>query len=88
MLNALLQSSYASKLPGQVDLPSSATRFPLPSRSRTFPLHGDPLYEPGDQHAAVLQFLSEQIQHAKALSSLSVDLGSPLRAFFEAHRTM
>ncbi|KAH0829090.1 hypothetical protein J3R83DRAFT_2554 [Lanmaoa asiatica] len=39
-----------------------------------------------DQHVAVLQFLYEQIQHAKALSSLSIGLGLPLRAFFEAHR--
>ncbi|KAF8549959.1 hypothetical protein OG21DRAFT_520698 [Imleria badia] len=64
------------------------SRFPLPSPTRTLRCHENPLLcEPSDQHVAVLQFLSEQIQHAKALSSLSVGLDLPLRTFFESHRT-
>lgn len=82
VLNAFLQSSHASEL-----LRPSMPPFPLPSRARALHFRVNPsLCEPRDQHVAVLQFLSEQIQHAKALSSLSISLGLPLRAFLEAHR--
>ncbi|KAG6382030.1 hypothetical protein JVT61DRAFT_663 [Boletus reticuloceps] len=61
--------------------------IPPSTPTRALRCHVNPYScEPSDQHAAVLQFLSEQIQHAKALSSLSVGLGLPLRAFLETHR--
>ncbi|KIJ15587.1 hypothetical protein PAXINDRAFT_169046 [Paxillus involutus ATCC 200175] len=55
--------------------------------TRTLRCHlGLSLCEPQETDAAVLQFLSDHIQHAKTLASLSVGLGLPLRAFFEAHQ--
>ncbi|KAF8435118.1 hypothetical protein L210DRAFT_2549718 [Boletus edulis BED1] len=80
-------SSYASELPRQPNAWITMSRFPLPPPTRALRCHVNPYScEPSDQHAAVLRFLSEQIQHAKALSSLSVGLGLPLRAFLETHR--
>jgi len=50
--------------------------------------HANPsICESRDQHGAVLHFLSEQIEHAKALSSLSGNLGLPLHTFLESHRS-
>ena len=86
-LNDFLQSSYASELSRPPNPWMSMSRLPLPSPTRALRCHVDPsLCETRDQHVAVLQFLSGQIQHAKALSSLSAGLGLPLRAFFESHR--
>ncbi|KAI9568871.1 hypothetical protein HD554DRAFT_2096330 [Boletus coccyginus] len=80
-------SSYASEPPRQPNPWIPLLQFPLPSPTRALRCHVNPsLCESRDQPAAVLHFLSEQIQHAKVLSSLSVGLGLPLRAFFEAHR--
>ncbi|KAG8221219.1 hypothetical protein J3R82DRAFT_1379 [Butyriboletus roseoflavus] len=87
ILGLLEWSSYTSELPRQPNPSISVLRCPLPYPTRALRCHVNPsLCEPSDQHVAVLQFLSEQIQHAKALSSLSISLGLPLRAFFEAHR--
>lgn len=86
-LNGIPQSSYASEPPRQPNPWIPLLQFPLPSPTRALRCHVNPsLCEPRDQPAAVLHFLSEQIQHAKVLSSLSVGLGLPLRALFEAHR--
>jgi len=86
-LNGVPQSSYASESPRQPNPWISLLQFPLPPPTRGLRCHVNPsLCEPRDQHAAVLHFLSEQIQHAKVLSSLTVGLGLPLRAFFEVHR--
>ncbi|KAF9228513.1 hypothetical protein BS17DRAFT_773854 [Gyrodon lividus] len=66
----------------------SIPHLPLPSPTRSLRCHLNPyLCGPQETDVAVLQFLSDQIQHAKNLASFSVGLGLPLRAFFEAHQT-
>ncbi|KAF9243237.1 hypothetical protein BU15DRAFT_72425 [Melanogaster broomeanus] len=87
---ALLESAlYVSEpSPPQTSRWLSMAHLPLPSPAGS--LRWQPnlsLYEPHETDAAVLQFISDQIHHAKALASFSAGLGLPLRAFFEAHQT-
>jgi hypothetical protein len=85
VLTYFLQASYISE-----PSPPPNSRWLSMSHlapTRTLRCHlGLSLCEPQETDAAVLQFLSDHIQHAKTLASLSVGLGLPLRAFFEAHQ--
>ncbi|KAG9312194.1 hypothetical protein JVU11DRAFT_7492 [Chiua virens] len=90
LLWALLEwAQYTSELHRQPTPWMTMKLFPLPSSNRTPRCHVNPsLYEPSDQQLAILQFLSGQVQHAKALSSLNTGLGLSLRKFVKAHRTV
>ncbi|KIK95767.1 hypothetical protein PAXRUDRAFT_826687 [Paxillus rubicundulus Ve08.2h10] len=86
MMWALLESaSYASEPSPPPSSRWLSMSHLTPTRTLRCRLGLSPC-EPQETNAAVLQFLSDHIQHAKTLASLSVGLGLPLLAFFEAHQ--